>query len=108
MRRGCSACSPGPFVGVPNAAMVIDVPLADVRPGQVFAADVRSPSDLLLVAHGQPVTPPLLLKIRSDWSGFAALTMVRVVQPAERVPEAGFGSEGRRTSAPPDEGACPM
>jgi len=67
------------LVGVPNAATLVDVPLADVRVGQVFAADVRSPNDLLLVARGQPVTPPLLFKIRNDWHAFAVLTMVRVV-----------------------------
>lgn len=75
------------IVGSPNAAMIIDVSLADVRPGQIFAADVRSPRDLLLVARGQPVTPPLLLKIRNDWSSFAGLTMVRVVQPAACAPD---------------------
>ncbi len=71
------------LVGPKNAARLIDIPLAEVRLGHIFAADVRSPSDLLLVARGQPVTPPLLLRLREEWHGFAASTIVRVVEPRE-------------------------
>jgi len=71
------------LVGVRNSATLVDVMLAEVRLGQVFAAEVRSPSDLLLVARGQPVTPPLLLRIQSAWSGFASMTKVRVIVPNE-------------------------
>ncbi|MGQ0649235.1 MAG: HD domain-containing phosphohydrolase [Gemmatimonadaceae bacterium] len=74
------------LVGARNGATLIDTPLADVRIGQFFAADVRSPNDLLLVARGQPVTPPLLFLIRNAWNGFAAFTMVRMVEPQERQP----------------------
>ena len=69
------------MVGVRNPATLIDLPLSDVRLGQVFAAHVRSPNDLILVARGQPVTPPLLLRIRTDWRAFAAETIVRVIEP---------------------------
>lgn len=71
-------------VGTRNSATLVGIALADVRLGHVFAADVRSPSDLRLVARGQPVTPPLLLKLREEWHGFAAQTVVRVVQTRDQ------------------------
>jgi DNA-binding NarL/FixJ family response regulator len=82
------------IVGSKNAARLIDIPLASVRLGQVFAADVRSPNNLLLVARGQPVTPPLLLKLREQWQGFAAQTIVRVVESG--------GSSDRPEAGSPD------
>lgn len=73
------------IVGARNTVRLIDVPLADIAMGQVFATDVRSPNDLLLVARGQPVTPPLLFKIRNDWHGFAIHTTVRMIDLQEQL-----------------------
>lgn len=67
------------LVGAPNAAPLVDLPLSNARIGQIFAADVRAPNGILLIARGQPVTSPLLTKIRYDWQAFAAKTMVRMI-----------------------------
>lgn len=74
------------LVGDRNAARFVELPLADVRIGHVFATDVRAPNNLLFIARGQPVTPPLLLKIRCAWEGFAAHTIVRVIEAPEPQP----------------------
>jgi len=67
------------LVGAPNLAPLVDLPLSNARIGQIFAADVRAPNGILLIARGQPVTSPLLTKIRHDWQAFAAKTMVRMI-----------------------------
>ena len=78
-----------PMAEEKRLAMRCTGPTADVRIGHVFATDVRAPNNLLFIARGQPVTPPLLLKIRSAWEGFAAHTIVRVIEAPEPLPSHG-------------------
>ena len=56
-----------------------DMRLGDVREGMTFAADLLSPSGLLLVARGQAVTSGLIYRIRHQWSGSARFQIVRMV-----------------------------
>ena len=56
-----------------------DMRLGEVREGMTFAADLLSPSGLLLVARGQAVTSGLLYRIRHQWSGSTRFQVVRMV-----------------------------
>jgi response regulator RpfG family c-di-GMP phosphodiesterase len=49
----------------PRDATVMQLPLHLVRPGMVFAEDVKTRSGLLLIARGQEVTPSLVERIKN-------------------------------------------
>ena len=49
----------------PREATVVDLQLHAVRPGMVFAQDVKTRSGLLLMARGQEVTPGLVERIKN-------------------------------------------
>ena len=61
------------------SAEIREIMLSDVRTSMVLASDVHSPTGLLLIARGQRVTPALLQRVRSQWSGFASACPVRVI-----------------------------
>jgi hypothetical protein len=49
----------------PRAPEIRALPLSEIRSGMILAADVMSKTGLLLMAHGQLVTEPLLQRMRN-------------------------------------------
>lgn len=49
----------------PKAPEIRALPLSEIRSGMILAADVMSKTGLLLMAHGQLVTEPLLQRMRN-------------------------------------------
>lgn len=62
-----------------TAAVEREVALGELRPGMVFAQDVRTPTGLLLVARGHPVTASLIERLRNMGPAAGLRGRVRVV-----------------------------
>lgn len=60
---------------------VLDVDLRALRPGMVFAEDVRSATGILLIARGQEVTERLVERMRNLGHLTAAQQSVRMILP---------------------------
>jgi response regulator RpfG family c-di-GMP phosphodiesterase len=65
-----------------HQARLIEIGLHDVRPGMVFAQDVRSARDLLLIARGQEATPALVERIRNFSPTLGVKEPVQVIVPS--------------------------
>jgi response regulator RpfG family c-di-GMP phosphodiesterase len=65
--------------GVAAGGEILEMSLAEVRIGMVFAGDVTNPDGMLLVGRGQEVTLALLDRIRNYWSGFSRSVRVSMV-----------------------------
>jgi hypothetical protein len=63
------------------AAALLDMRLAQVRLGMVFATDVRAESGVLLIARGQEVGVSLVDRIRHQWDEFASRCVVSMLVP---------------------------
>lgn len=70
----------------PGNQQVIEIELRAVRPGMVFAEDVRTISDILLVARGQEVTERLAERLKNFLHLVEAKQQVRVIVPNRRLP----------------------
>jgi response regulator RpfG family c-di-GMP phosphodiesterase len=72
-------------LGSPNQVFrVLEIGLNDVRPGMIFAADVRTRSGTLLIARGQEVTTGLAERIRNFPRSLSVNETVRVIDPTAR------------------------
>ncbi len=66
--------------------VIREVTLADVVPGMVFAADVRSVDGGLMISRGQEVTASLVSRIRNYWTEIPVQSTVRVRLPRLPLP----------------------
>lgn len=64
-----------------KSSEIREMPLATVREGMVFAADLLGPAGILLVARGQKVTAGLRERIIGQWLDEHGHTNVRMVVP---------------------------
>ena len=60
---------------------MIEIELADARPGMVFVEDIRTTTGILLVARGQEVTERLAERIRNSLHMLRAKQVDRVIVP---------------------------
>jgi response regulator RpfG family c-di-GMP phosphodiesterase len=85
----------------PREATVVDLHLHEVRPGMVFAQDVKTRSGLLLIARGQEVTPSLVVRIKNLALNSKINDSVLVILPrSPSVPLSGeeaLNAQGRST-----------
>lgn len=64
------------------AQEVVEIELAETRPGMVFVEDIRTTTGILLIARGQEVTERLAERIRNSLHMLQAKQKVHVVVPA--------------------------
>ncbi len=61
------------------AAVIREMRMLNVKEGMVFAADVHSPTGLLLIARGQRVSAALMDRIHQKWRDLAETRDVRMI-----------------------------
>jgi len=74
------------WASVWSGVQIVEVPLADVQPGMIFAEDVMTRTGALLVSHGQDVTPSLASRLRNLSADLLPLTPVKVMLPGSPRP----------------------
>jgi len=75
-----------------------EVPVDEIQSGMIFGQNVKTPTGMLIIAHGQPVTAGVLARIQNFSAGAGAPGTLRMILPAP-----GRRTEGRGFSGPRSE-----
>ncbi len=59
-----------------------EVPVDEIQSGMIFGQNVKTPTGMLIIAHGQPVTAGVLARIQNFSAGAGAPGALRMILPA--------------------------